>query len=55
MVIGLLQRREGLNQAATQEVARILDGHTQDARDAVRVARLASQVGVKRAVELLLP
>ena len=54
VVVGLLQRREGLNQAAAEEVARALGGRTQDVRDAVRVARLAGQVGVKRAVELLL-
>ena len=55
VVIGLLQRREGLYQATASEVARALDGRTQRVRDAVRVARLASQVRVKRAVELLLP
>ena len=54
VVIGVLQRREGLDREAAEEVARALEGRTQDVRDAVRVARLASQVGVKRAVELLL-
>jgi Holliday junction DNA helicase RuvB len=54
VVIGLLQRREGLDEPAAVEVARALDGRTQDVRDAVRVARLAPKVGVKRAVELLL-
>jgi Holliday junction DNA helicase RuvB len=54
VVAGLLQRREELDQVAAEEVARALGGRTQDVRDAVRVARLAGQVGVKRAVELLL-
>jgi len=54
VVVGLLQRWEGLDQAMASAVARALDGRTQDVRDAVRVARLADQVGVKRAVELLL-
>ena len=36
------------------EIARRLDGRSQDVRDAIRVARLAPQVGVEKAVELLL-
>ena len=54
VVVGLLQRREGLNQAVAAEIARTLDGRTRDVREAVRVDRLSGQVGVKRAVELLL-
>ena len=54
VVVGMLQRREGLDQAVATEIARALDGRTQDVRDAVRVARLIPKVGVKRAVELLL-
>jgi len=54
VVVGLLQRREELNQVTAEEIARALSGRTQDVRDAVRVARLAGQLGVKRAVELLL-
>ena len=54
VVIGLLQRREGVDPGVAEEVARALGGRTQDVRDAVRVARLAPKVGVKRAVELLL-
>ena len=54
VVVGLLQRREGLDQVTATEVARALDGRTQDVRDAVRVARLADQVEVQRAVDLLL-
>ena len=50
----MLQRHEGLDQVVATEIARVLDGRTQDVRDAVRVARLAPKVGVKRAVELLL-
>jgi len=37
-----------------QEIATRLDGRSQDVRDAVRVARLAPGLGVKRAIELLL-
>ena len=36
-----------------EEIAAAVDGVTQDVRDAVRVGRLASQVSVKRALELL--
>jgi len=41
VVVGLLQRREGLDRAMATEIARALNGRTQDVRDAVRVARLA--------------
>ena len=54
VVVGVLVRREGLDQATAEEIAVALSGRTQDVRDAVRAARLAGQVGVKRAVELLL-
>ncbi len=36
-------------------VARFIDGRSQDVRDVVRVARLASSLGVERAISLLLP
>jgi len=44
VVVGLIQRREGLDQAMVTEIARTLDGRTQDVQDAVRVARLSGQV-----------
>lgn len=54
VIVGVMVRREGLDQAMAEEIAAALAGRTQDVRDAVRVARLADQVGVKRAAELLL-
>jgi Holliday junction DNA helicase RuvB len=37
-----------------EEIAKRLDGKTQDVRDAVRVARLAPQLGVEKAIKLLI-
>jgi Holliday junction DNA helicase RuvB len=54
VVIGVLRKREQVDEIIACEIARILDGRSQDVRDAIRVARLAPQVGVVRAVELLL-
>ena len=54
VVKGVLVRREGAEPELAEEIADRLDGKTQDVRDAVRVARLSPQVGVERAVELLL-
>lgn len=54
VVQGVLVRREGATAELAEEIARGLDGRTQDVRDAVRVARLAPQVGVERAIALLL-
>lgn len=54
VVIGVLQRREGLEESLAVEVADRLEGRTQDVRDAIRVARLSSQLGVEKAVKLLL-
>ena len=54
VVVGVLVRHEGLDQAMAEEIAQALAGRTQDVRDAVRAARVAGQVGVKRAVELLM-
>lgn len=53
VVRGVLVRREGLDQEMADEVARRLDGISQDVRDAIRVARLAPQKGVERAIKLL--
>jgi Holliday junction DNA helicase RuvB len=54
VVQGVLVRREGVSPEVAGEIALRLDGRSQDVRDAIRVARLAPQVGVERAVELLL-
>jgi Holliday junction DNA helicase RuvB len=55
VVLTLLQRREGCDEAMARDIALRLDGRTQDVRDAVRVARLAPKLGVDRAISLLLP
>jgi len=54
VVRGVLARREGLEQELANEVARRLDGISQDVRDAIRVARLAPQLGINKAIKLLL-
>jgi len=54
VVRGVLVRREGLDQELANEVARRLDGVSQDVRDAIRVARLASQLGIDKAIKLLI-
>jgi len=53
VVKGVLVRRENVIPEIAEEIASKLDGKTQDVRDAVRVARLAPQLGVERAVYLL--
>lgn len=55
VVRGVLIRREGASADVAEEIAKRLDGRTQDVRDAVRVARLAPTLGVEKAIELLLP
>jgi Holliday junction DNA helicase RuvB len=55
VVKGVLVRRENASPELAEEIARRLDGRTQDVRDAVRAARLAPQLGVEKAVSLLLP
>jgi len=54
VVKGVLARRENVLSDIAAEIADRLDGRTQDVRDAVRVARLAPQLGVEKAVRLLL-
>jgi Holliday junction DNA helicase RuvB len=54
VVKGVLVRREGVAPELAEEIALRLDGRTQDVRDAIRVVRLAPQVGVERAIRLLL-
>jgi len=53
VVKGVLIRREGIAEATAEEIARRLDGVTQDVRQAVNVARLTPQLGVERAVKLV--
>jgi Holliday junction DNA helicase RuvB len=53
VVRGVLVRRESLDQELAGEIAHRLDGLSQDVRDAVRVARLAPQLGVEKAIKLL--
>ncbi|MBW1732658.1 MAG: AAA family ATPase [Deltaproteobacteria bacterium] len=55
VVKGVLVHRENVPEEMAEEIATRLDGRSQDVRDAVRVARLAPGLGVKRAIELLLP
>jgi Holliday junction DNA helicase RuvB len=54
VVQGVLIRKENLPEETAEEIARALDGLSQDVRDAIRVARLAPQVDVKKAIQLLL-
>ncbi|APV45264.1 holliday junction DNA helicase RuvB [Dehalogenimonas formicexedens] len=54
VVKGVLVRSEGLSSELATEVADRLDGLTQNVRDAIRVARLAPQLGVEKAIKLLL-
>jgi len=53
VVRGVLVRRENLDDELADEIARRLDGLSQDVRDSVRVARLAPQLGVEKAIKLL--
>ena len=54
VVKGVLVRKESLSNELAEEIARKLDGRSQDVRDAIRIARLAPQVGVDKAISLLL-
>ena len=54
VVIGVLQRREEVALEVAEEIASKLLGRTQDMRDAIRIARLVPQLGVEKAVRLLL-
>ncbi|WP_238582998.1 ATP-binding protein [Dehalococcoides mccartyi] len=54
VVKGVLVRKESLSDDLAEEIARKLDGRSQDVRDAIRIARLAPQVGVDKAISLLL-
>ena len=54
VVKGVLIRRENVSPELAEEMAQKLDGKTQDVRDAVRVARLSPQLGIDKAIRLLL-
>jgi Holliday junction DNA helicase RuvB len=54
VVRGVLVSREDLTPGMAGEIATLLDGRTQDVRDAIRVARLVPQLGVTRAVNLIM-
>jgi len=54
VVTSVLVAHEDTSQDEAHEIAMRLVGRTHDVRDAVRVARLAKRVGVKRSIELLL-
>jgi len=54
VVKGVLIRREGIAEATAEEIAQRLDGRTQDVRQAVNVARLVPQLGVEKAIKLIL-
>jgi holliday junction DNA helicase RuvB len=54
VVKGVLVRRENVIPETAEKIAEQLDGRSQDVRDSIRVARLTPQMGVERAVELLL-
>jgi len=54
VVKGVLVRKESLSSELAEEIAKKLDGRSQDVRDAIRIARLAPHVGVEKAVKLLL-
>ena len=54
VVKGVLVRKESLSGELAEEIAKKLDGRSQDVRDAIRIARLAPHVGVEKAIQLLL-
>lgn len=54
VVTSVLVTHEDTDHESAAEIAMRLLGKSHDVRDAVRVARLAKRVGVKRAVELLI-
>ena len=54
VVRGVLVRREEMDPELAEEIAKKLEGKSQDVRDAVRVARLSCQLGIDKAIHLLL-
>jgi Holliday junction DNA helicase RuvB len=54
VVKGVLVHREDVSPEVAEEIAQRLDGRSQDVRDAIRVARLAPELGVDKAIRLLI-
>ncbi|MBN1188590.1 MAG: AAA family ATPase [Dehalococcoidales bacterium] len=54
VVKGVLVTHEGVDEKQADEIARGLDGISQDVRDAVRVARLAPRLGIQNAIRLII-
>lgn len=54
VVKGVLMRHENASPEMAEEIARKLEGKTQDVRDAVRVARLSPHLGIDKAIHLLM-
>jgi len=54
VVKGVLVSRENLSPETAEEIAHRLAGISEDVRDAIRVARLAPQLGIDRAIKLLI-
>jgi Holliday junction DNA helicase RuvB len=54
VVKGVLVRCEKVNPELAEEIAKKLEGKSQDVRDAVRVARLSLQLDIDKAIQLLL-
>ena len=54
VVKGVLVRHENTSPALAEDIARKVEGKTQDVRDAVRVARLSPQLGIDKTIRLLL-
>jgi Holliday junction DNA helicase RuvB len=54
VVEGVLVRREYVHPELAEEIAKKLEGKSQDVRDAVRVARLSPRVSIDEAIRLLL-
>ena len=54
VVKGVLVRKENLSSELAEEIARKLDGRSQDVRDAIRIARLEPRLRVDKAIKLVL-
>jgi len=54
VVKGVLVRREGVTLELAGQIATSIGGRTQDVRDAVKIARLVSQLGVEKAIRFVL-
>jgi Holliday junction DNA helicase RuvB len=54
VVKGVLIKKEQVSPQVAEQIANALDGKTHDVRDAVRVARLVPQLGINKAIQLLI-